>query len=195
MTEKAKPTAETIVTALEEVFEGLGKEAYLGEPVTVAQHMLQAASLAEHTGQSEMVIAAALLHDVGHFTGNYGTFTMQDTEDRYHEANGADLLKGLFPNAVVDCVRHHVSAKRYLCATNPDYYERLTDASKHSLDLQGGPMSADEVAAFAKNPNLEAILQVRYLDDAGKRIGALAKPFSHFAPLLERLVAEEKAAA
>ncbi len=190
-----KPTAETIVADLEEIFERRGKEVYLGEEVTMAQHMLQAATLAERNGESETVIAAALLHDVGHFAGNNGSFTMEDTEDRYHHTTGAALLEGLFPAAVVDCIRHHVAAKRYLCATNPDYYERLSEASKHSLALQGGPMTDEEVEAFGRMPHLKAILQLRYLDDAGKRVGATTQSFQHFLPLLRRLVAETRSAA
>ncbi len=195
MSSLTKPGPKDIVAALENIFERRGAEAYLGEQVTMAQHMLQAATLAERNGEPDIVIAAALLHDVGHFVGPHGSFTMADQEDRYHHSSGAALLEGLFPEALVDCVRHHVAAKRYLCATNPAYYEHLSEASKHSLSLQGGPMSKDEVADFARNRNLEAILQVRYLDDAGKRAGASTKPFSHFLPLLKRLVEEQRRSA
>ncbi len=189
MNRARRPTAETVVADLEEIFETRGSEAYLGEPVTMAEHMLQAAALAEHGNQPAAVIAAALLHDVGHFTGPNGTFTMDDRADRFHELAGADLLEGLFPAAVVAAVRHHVAAKRYLCATNPAYLDRLSEASHHSLKLQGGAMDADEAAAFARLPDLATILQVRYLDDAGKRAGARTPAFRHYRPLLERLVA------
>ena len=81
-----------------------------------------------------------------------------------------------------------VAAKRYLCATRPKYIDRLSPASVHSLNLQGGPMSNDEVKAFEKNPNLKQIIQVRHLDDSGKREGGETYPFSHFVPLLQRLV-------
>ncbi len=190
MSPEQRPTPQTIVADLAEIFERRGKEAYLGEDVTMAEHMLQAAGLAERTGQSETVIAAALLHDIGHFVGPNGSFTMQDLEDRHHEDSGARLLEGLFPDRVVECVRHHVAAKRYLCAVMPDYLERLSEASCHSLLLQGGPMDEAEVAAFARNPHLRSILQVRFLDEAGKRQQAAIKPFDHYRPLLERLVAE-----
>lgn len=191
MSANRKPTSDSIIAELSEIFERRGKEAYLGESVTIAEHMLQAAALAERSGQTESVIAAALLHDIGHFVGPHGSFTMEDQQDRYHEISGADLLEGLFPAAVVDCVRHHVGAKRYLCAINPEYYGRLSEASKVSLRLQGGPMSTAEVEAFAQNPNLGAILQVRYLDDAGKRPGAKTKGFQDYLPLLQRLVEQK----
>lgn len=193
MSAETKPGPDTIVAELTRIFEQRGAEAYLGEAVTMAEHMLQAASLAERNGETEIVVAAALLHDIGHFVGPNGSFSMTDTQDRYHHSSGAALLEGLFPAALVDCVRHHVTAKRYLCATNPAYYEHLSEASKHSLSLQGGPMSAAEVVDFARKPNLEAILQVRYLDDAGKRAGAETRPFSHFIPLLERLAEQREA--
>ena len=89
---------------------------------------------------------------------------------------------------VTDCVRHHVAAKRYLCATKPDYFGRLSEASVHSLNLQGGPMSKAEAAEFEKNPNLAEIVKVRYLDDAGKQADMKTPPFSHYAPMIQRLV-------
>ncbi len=179
---------DTIVGFLEDIFERRGAEAYLGEPVTIAEHMLQAATLAERGGQDEAIIVAALLHDVGHFTSEFGSFSMQDTEDRHHEEAGAWVLERFFPPVVTDCVRHHVAAKRYLCATRPDYLGRLSAASVHSLGLQGGPMSAAEVAAFEQNPYLESIVKVRCLDDAGKRPDRTTPPFAYFAPMVQRLV-------
>ena len=181
-------TRETIVAFLADIFERRGGEEYLGEPVTMAEHMLQGATIAEQNGQDETIIVAALLHDIGHFTSEFGTFSMADTEDRHHEEAGARVLERFFPSVVTDCVRHHVAAKRYLCATRPDYLNRLSAASLHSLTLQGGPMAADEIAQFEANPNLKAILAVRYLDEAGKRADMATPPFSHFAPMVQRVV-------
>ena len=181
-------SADTIVAFLADIFERRGAEEYLGEPVTIAEHMLQAATLAERGGQDEAIIVAALLHDIGHFTSEFGTFSMEDTEDRFHEEAGAEVLGRFFPSVVTDCVRHHVAAKRYLCATRPEYLDRLSEASVHSLNLQGGPMSAEEIAEFERNPNLKSIVQVRYLDDAGKRPDMPTPPFVHFVPMIQRLV-------
>lgn len=181
-------TPDTIVAFLESIFERRGSEEYLGEPVTMGEHMLQGATIAEQNGQPDEIIVGALLHDIGHFTSEFGTFTMDDTEDRHHEDAGAEVLERFFPSVVTDCCRFHVAAKRYLCATKPAYFERLSDASVHSLNLQGGPMSPEEVLEFEKNPNLKEIIAVRYLDDAGKRADMETPDFKHFAPRVQRLV-------
>ena len=181
-------TQANIVAFLEGIFTRRGGEEYLGEPVTMAEHMLQGATMAEQAGHREEIIVAALLHDIGHFTSEFGSFTMKDTEDRYHEEAGAKVLEQFFPSIVTDCVRFHVAAKRYLCATNPTYFERLSEASVHSLNLQGGPMSTEEITAFERNPNLKDIVAVRYLDDAGKRPDMKTPGFAHFAPLVQQVV-------
>ena len=181
-------TPDTIVAFLGSIFERRGSEEYLGEPVSMGEHMLQGAAIAEQNGQPQEIIVGALLHDIGHFTSEFGTFTMDDTEDRHHEDAGAEVLERFFPTVITDCVRYHVAAKRYLCATRPDYFRRLSEASVHSLKLQGGPMSAVEVADFEKNPNLKEIVAVRYLDDAGKRAGMETPDYWHFAPMVQRMV-------
>jgi phosphonate degradation associated HDIG domain protein len=181
-------TQGNIVSFLGEIFERRGGEEYLGEPVTMAEHMLQGAAIAEAQGEPEEIIVAALLHDIGHFTSEFGTFRMDDTEDRFHEDAGAKVLERFFPKIVTDCVRFHVAAKRYLCATRAEYFDLLSAASVHSLMLQGGKMSPDESAMFEKNPNIEAIIKVRYLDDAGKDPEMDTPDFAHFAPMVQRVV-------
>jgi phosphonate degradation associated HDIG domain protein len=178
----------TIVAFLADIFERRGGEEYLGEPVTMAEHMLQGACLAEQQGEDEEIIVATLLHDIGHFTSEFGTFSMQDTHDKYHEEAGAKVLEPFFPAIVIDCVRHHVAAKRYICATDPKYFGELSEASRHSLKLQGGPMSAEEVAEFEKRPNVQEIVKVRHLDDAGKVAGMVTPGFAHYAPMVQRVV-------
>jgi phosphonate degradation associated HDIG domain protein len=177
-----------IVAYLQDIFERRGGEEYLGEPVTMAQHMLQGATIAQRNGQPEIVIVSALLHDVGHFTSEFGMFSMEDTKDRFHEDAGAEILQDFFPTLVTDCVRYHVAAKRYLCATHPSYFDRLSEASVHSLKLQGGPMNDDEVKEFEKNPNLKDIIAVRFLDEAGKHADMETPTFAHFAPMVQRIV-------
>ncbi|WP_424941166.1 (R)-1-hydroxy-2-trimethylaminoethylphosphonate oxygenase [Aliiroseovarius sp. S253] len=186
-------TAENIVDFIGGIFDRRGGEEYLGEDVTMAEHMLQGATIAEQNGQSEEIIVGALLHDIGHFTSEFGTYHPDDTEDRHHEDAGAEVLEQFFPSVITDCVRFHVAAKRYLCATKPSYYDRLSAASVHTLELQGGPMSADEVAVFEKNPNLKQIIAVRYLDEAGKRAGMETPDYWHFAPMVQRMVDRHRA--
>jgi [1-hydroxy-2-(trimethylamino)ethyl]phosphonate dioxygenase len=178
----------TIVAFLADIFERRGGEEYLGEPVTMAEHMLQGAHLAEQQGESEAIVVATLLHDIGHFTSEFGTFSMEDTHDKYHEEAGAKILERFFPRIVTDCVRYHVAAKRYICAVDPKYFGQLSEASVHSLRLQGGPMSAEEAAEFARRPNVREIVKVRYLDDAGKVAGMVTPDFAHYAPMVQRVV-------
>ncbi|WP_432448098.1 (R)-1-hydroxy-2-trimethylaminoethylphosphonate oxygenase [Aliiroseovarius marinus] len=183
-----KLTAENIVDFIGGIFDRRGGEEYLGEPVTMAEHMLQGATIAEQNEQSEEIIVGALLHDIGHFTSEFGTYHPDDTEDRHHEDAGAEVLEQFFPSVITDCVRFHVAAKRYLCATKPEYFKRLSPASVHTLELQGGPMDDAEVAAFEENPNLREIIAVRYLDEAGKRADMETPDYWHFAPMVQRMV-------
>ena len=180
--------AKNIVDFIGSIFEKRGDEEYLGEPVTMGQHMLQGATMAEQSSEPDEIIIGTLLHDIGHFTSEFGTFSMEDTEDRYHEDAGAALLEEFFPKVITDCCRHHVAAQRYLCATDPEYFQKLSTASIHSLNLQGGPMSEAELKDFEKNPNLKKILKVRLYDDAGKIPDMITPSFWHFAPLVQKMV-------
>ncbi len=179
--------ADDIIDEVEALFVGRGAEAYLGEPVTTAEHMLQCAALAQAEGASEAVVAAALLHDIGHFTSPLGEYRPDDVVDRRHEEAGADFVEGRFPPTVVACVRLHVAAKRYLCATDAAYFDGLSDASRHSLSLQGGPMNPTEVAAFERMPFHADAVRVRIWDDRGKVPGLRIPAFRELRPLLERV--------
>ena len=181
-------TAENIVTFLKDVFERCGDEEYLGENVTMSEHMLQAATLAQERGFSEEIIVSALLHDIGHFTSEFGSFSMDDNEDKFHEEAGAKVLEKFFPSIVIDCIKFHVLAKRYLCAKKPQYLKSLSKASIHSLKLQGGPMLRNEIDIFEKNPNLDNIIKVRYLDDEAKEINKKTYNFDYFAPIVQKVV-------
>jgi predicted HD phosphohydrolase len=184
-----------IVAFLGDIFARCGAEEYLGEPVTMAEHMLQGAVLAEAAGASDEIVAAALLHDIGHFTHEFPSNAADLGIDSVHEDAGAAVLEPFFPPVVTDCVRHHVAAKRYLCGTDQKYLDRLSSASIHSLFLQGGPMGRDEATEFRRNnPNIRAILQVRIWDDAGKEAGKPTPDFAYYAPVLQRVVDRRMAA-
>ena len=179
----------TIVDFIAGIFERRGAEDYLGEAVTMSAHMLQGAVLAEKEGAPEELVAAALLHDIGHFTSEFGTLSLGDTRDNYHEEAGARVLEPFFPPVITECVRLHVPAKRYLCATDKNYYDRLSEASRHTLSLQGGPMSEDEIAVFEANPYHRDAVRVRIWDDEGKKPDMATPDFQHYVPLLKRVVA------
>jgi gamma-butyrobetaine dioxygenase len=175
-----------------EVIEGLfaseGAADYLGEAVTQASHMLQAAALAEQAGATPALVAAALLHDVGHFTGTItGRDLMRGTDNR-HSEQGANWLAQWLGPEVTEPVRLHVAAKRYLCAVEPSYFERLSPASVYTLGVQGGPMADDELAAFEAKPFAEDACQVRRWDDDAKNPDAPTPPFGHFVPVLAGLL-------
>ncbi len=178
----------SIVDFIGDIFNRRGAESYLGEDVTMSQHMLQGAFRAEQSGASEELIAAALLHDIGHYTSEFPEDALEKGVNNYHDTAGAAVLAPFFPELVIDCVRYHVAAKRYLCATDPNYFDRLSEASVHSLGLQGGPMSDNEAAVFRENPNLVEILQVRFWDEGGKDPDLETPPFEHYAPILQRVV-------
>lgn len=177
-----------IVAFIGGIFARRGAEAYLGEDVTMSQHMLQCARLAEMAEAGDQLIAAALLHDIGHFTNEFPDDALAKGIDNQHDAAGAHILQAAFPTSVVNCVRHHVAAKRYLCATDPSYFGRLSSASVHTLKLQGGPMDRAETAAFSQLPNLSSILQVRFWDESAKDPDIKTPDFDHYAPLLQNIV-------
>ena len=177
-----------IVPFIADIFARRGADSYLGEDVTMSEHMLQGAELAENAGADDPIIAAALLHDIGHFTNEFPDDALAKGTDTLHEEAGARVLAAFFPQTVTDCVYYHVAAKRYLCATDDSYFGQLSPASVHTLNLQGGPMSPDEVTEMRKNLNLAAIVQVRIWDDLGKVAGHITPPFSHYEPILQRVV-------
>lgn len=179
------------IDRLESLFRQRGAEAYLGEPVTVAGHMLQCAALAQAEGAAETLIAAALLHDIGHLSeGVVGEYSPDDTVDKRHDRAGANFLQGHFIPAVVEPVRLHVAAKRYLCGIDAGYYGKLSAASQHSLALQGGPMNAAEIAAFEALDFHRDAVRVRRWDDGGKVEGLRTPTFEELRPLLERVAAQ-----
>ena len=157
--------------ALAELFDSEGGQDYLGEQVSMAQHMLQAAAAARASGAPRSLVVAAVAHDVGHFTGLVSGRELMTGTDNHHDEVAASWLQQWFGEEVVEPVRLHVQAKRYLCAVDPDYLGELSEASRYTLQVQGGPMAAGEVAAFAANRYAEQATSLRRFDDRGKDPG------------------------
>jgi [1-hydroxy-2-(trimethylamino)ethyl]phosphonate dioxygenase len=164
-----------------------GSAAYFGERVSMTEHGLQAAHFAQSEDAPESLVVAALLHDIGHLLEQVPETIEDWTLDARHEESGARWLARHFAAAVSEPVRLHVAAKRYLCATDASYFARLSPASVHTLKLQGGPMSAHEVAQFERERFCQEALRVRRWDDQGK-VAALKTPtLRDYAALIERV--------
>jgi phosphonate degradation associated HDIG domain protein len=175
------------IGVIAELFASEGAGEYLGEPVSQASHMLQAAALAESAGAAAPLIAAALLHDVGHFTGTVTGHDLMRGTDNRHSDQGARWLAQWFGPEVTEPVRLHVAAKRYLCAVEPGYQARLSPASQYTLRVQGGPMAADEIAAFEAEQFGPDACAIRRWDDDAKDPEVKPPPFDHFVRMLRPL--------
>lgn len=154
------------------------------------QHGLQAATLAERSGERAAMIVAALVHDIGHMVHDLGEDPAKAGIDDLHEARGADWLAHHFGPDVVEPVRLHVPAKRYLCAVDASYFGKLSEDSVRSLALQGGPMAPDEIAAFERLPHAEAAVRLRRLDEAAKDPAAVTPGLDHFMRYVDLVLAE-----
>lgn len=168
---------------IEALFERHGQAAYEGgrrEPVSALAHALQCAQLAEWAHADESLVAAAFLHDIGHFVAA----EVDDATDDRHEDIALPLLAARFGPEVLEPIRLHVAAKRWLVATDPAYLATLSPASVHSLALQGGPMDEDEVARFEAMPHAMEAVQLRRWDDLAKTPGLVTPPVGYYLALL-----------
>ncbi|HWK47543.1 MAG TPA: HD domain-containing protein [Stellaceae bacterium] len=167
-----------------DLFTQRGDEAYFGEGVSQTAHALQSAELAVAEGAAAPLVVAALLHDVGHLLHSGGEDIAERGIDARHEAIGSVFLASLFGPAVTEPVRLHVAAKRYLCATDPTYYDSLSDGSKRSLALQGGPFTSEEAANFIAAPLGADAVRLRLWDDRAKITGLATRPVQAYRLLL-----------
>ena len=167
------------------VFREQGAGAYLGEPVSMTEHMLQSAYAAEQEGAPPRLVAAALLHDYGHFIHDLPEDSAEHGVDTQHEEVAHAFLSEHFGPEIAEPIRMHVAAKRYLCAVDPSYLDELSAASILSLELQGGPYSAEEVAEFERSPFAGDAVRLRRWDDIGKVAGLATPELEHYRPVLE----------
>jgi phosphonate degradation associated HDIG domain protein len=157
-----------------------GSAQYSGEPVTQLEHALQTAHLAEQSEADDELVTACLLHDLGHLLNEQGeTPTLRGIDDT-HQYFALPFLRGLFPDAVLDAIRLHVDAKRYLCQANPTYHARLSDDSKRSLELQGGTFDAAQAARFIALPGARDAVMLRQWDDLAKQSDLRTPSLAHF---------------
>src|SRR5215467_10809269 len=163
-----------------DIFTGRATRRYGLSAINQLQHALQAAHLAETDGASPATVLASLLHDVGHMIHALGEDPAGRGIDDVHEELGAKWLAERFGPEVCEPVRLHVAAKRYLCAVEPDYFGKLSPDSVRSLNLQGGPMSADEISAFRANPLHGEAVRLRRFDEAAKDPRASTPDFDHY---------------
>jgi phosphonate degradation associated HDIG domain protein len=179
------------LTDIEVLFARHGAAQYSGEPVTQLEHALQTAHFAEQAGADDALVTACLLHDLGHLLNEQGeTPTLRGIDDT-HQYYALPFLRGLLPDNVLDAIKLHVDAKRYLCATDPTYHARLSDDSKRSLELQGGVFTAAAAATFLAQPGAHDAVQLRRWDDLAKAPGRTTPCLNHFLTRAARLVPPE----
>jgi phosphonate degradation associated HDIG domain protein len=168
---------------IERVLTTRGQNQYGREAVSQLDHALQCAQLAEQAGHAAETVVAALLHDLGHLLVDEKTRTAPARDD-LHQYIALPFLRGLLPDAVLEPIRLHVDAKRYLCATEPTYHATLSPASVRSLELQGGVYSADQAEAFMRQPYAAEAVALRRYDDNAKTPGRPTPPLEHFTQLM-----------
>lgn len=171
---------------IECLFAKNGGEQYSGEPVTQLQHALQTAALAEADGGDDELITAALLHDLGHLLHELGETPSLRGVDDVHQYRALPFLRGLFSDDVLNAIKLHVDAKRYLCAVRPEYHAQLSEDSKRSLLLQGGIYCDVAAAEFIQQPGAERAVQLRLWDDAAKDANLVTPRLEHFMQSVSR---------
>ena len=174
------------IRTIVETFEATGHSLYGGEAVTQLEHALQCATLALHEGAPEPLVTACLLHDYGHLVHDLGGDAAGRGVDDRHEYRALRPLRRLYGEQVTAPIRLHVEAKRYLCAVRPGYYAGLSDASRRSLALQGGPFTLAEAEAFSDQPYAEDAVHLRLWDDRAKTPFTSTPKLAYYVNFLER---------
>jgi phosphonate degradation associated HDIG domain protein len=167
------------------IFAAKGGGAYFGEPVSQLEHALQAAHYAERDHAPGWLVVAALLHDIGHLLHDLPEHIADMGVDTRHEDLGHAWLAQYFGPEITAPVRMHVDAKRYLCATDPEYLKQLSPASVQSLQLQGGPFSPAEAHEFEQRPFAGEAVRLRRWDDLAKVPGMPVPELEHYRAMIE----------
>ena len=162
-----------------------GANQYGREAVCQREHALQCAQLAEQAGAADTLVTAALLHDFGHLVNPSAETDGPDVDD-VHQYIAIPFLRPFFPAAVLEPIRLHVEAKRYLCRVDPAYWAALSECSKHTLTLQGGIFTEDEAAQFIQRPFAPDAVKLRIWDDRAKAPGRATPPLRHYAAVMAR---------
>lgn len=184
--------SESVRDQVHELFRRRGDSNYGAEAVTQQEHALQAAMFAEQEGGSPALIAAALLHDVGHLLHDLPEDAPDAGIDDRHEKLAARWLGERFGRDVVEPVALHVDAKRYLCAVEPEYFDELSPPSVQSLALQGGPMDGADRARFEARQFFREAVRLRRWDDRAKIVDLRTPPLEHFLEYVERASGDTK---
>ncbi len=171
---------------IEQLFDQKGHEQYTGEPVTQLQHALQSAYLGEQEGANDELVTAAFLHDLGHLLHDLGDTPSLQGVDDVHQYRVVPFLRGVFSSAVIDAIQRHVDAKRYLCASRPEYYASLSEDSKRSLKLQGGIFSKEEADNFIAEPGASDAVRLRLWDEWAKQPSLQTPGLSHYMQIARR---------
>jgi phosphonate degradation associated HDIG domain protein len=171
------------------LLERRGQSQYGMEAISQLDHALQCAHLAEQAGETTETIVAALLHDLGHLlvAERDGQPEHSTDHDDLHQYIALPFLRGLFPDAVLEPIRLHVDAKRYLCLIDPGYWSDLSAASQHSLEKQGGVFSEREAEAFMNQPFAAESVRLRRYDDLAKVPARTVPDLKHYAQQLRQV--------
>ncbi len=181
----------TTIDELFALYEAKGAEEY-GERITQLEHGLQCAALAVQAGAPDALVAAALFHDVGHLVADLQGTERFDlaVDDDDHEAIGARVLSPIFGPTVAQPVALHVTAKRWRCTVEPSYHDTLSEASKATLQAQGGLLDPEACERFARHPGHDDAVLLRSFDDEGKVVGWEVPAMDHYEPMLRQLAAQ-----
>ena len=169
-----------------DLFARKGQQQYDGEAVTHLQHALQTALLAEEAHADCELIVACLLHDLGHMLPASTVPGSESLPQQVHQNRVLPLLRPLFGPGVLDPIKLHVDARRYLCATEAGYYASLSASALLSLEQEGGVFDAEQVDQFIRQPHAAQAVALRRWDDKARRADWVTPDLDWFAKYLEQ---------